>query len=114
MQKTLVAVLIAVNIAMVLVANVSFKFSAAAHGWRPFLTWQVVGNIAGFASVLTLTALLRQIPLHVAYPVTAGLGFVLVQVVGAHYVLHEAVSTMQWFGSALVLAGAVLLAQGGK
>lgn len=112
MRTWFIVILVLTNLAMVVTANVSFKFSALSPGWRGLLAWQVVGNLAGFASVLTLTFLLRHIPLHVAYALSAGLGFVLVQVLGARLIFHEAISTSQWFGVALVAGGIMLISQG--
>jgi len=107
----LIAIVIA-NLALVALSNISFKFSAQSPDWRGFLFWQVLGNIAGFASVLTFTLALRQIPLSIAFALSAGLGFVLVEVIGAHFVFHEAISAIQWLGVALVAVGVVLISQG--
>ena len=76
--------LILMNLAFVLLSNIGFKWSALSTGWQGFLRGQLAGNLAGFLAVLTFTSLLRLIPLHVAYAISAGLGFVLVQVVGVH------------------------------
>jgi len=108
-----VAVVLAVfNLAMVVVSNVSLKFSALSANWRGFLAWQVAGNLAGFAGVLSFTLLLRQLPLNMAYALSAGLGFVLVEVIGARLIFHEAISVAQWLGVTLVTAGIVLIFQG--
>ncbi len=112
MRSWIVAALIITNLALVVASNVSFKFSAQSPGWRGFLAWQVIGNLAGFTSVLTLTALLRQIPMHLAYALSAGLGFVLVQVVGARLIFHETISDTQWLGVTLVASGIVLICRG--
>ena len=69
--STLPFVLVAGNLLFNIIANASFKMSAINFNWRGFLAWQVVGNLAGFITVLMLTGLLRLVPLHVAYPVTA-------------------------------------------
>lgn len=112
MRTGLTVALVVANVAMVVISNVSFKFSALSAHWRGFLAWQVVGNLAGFASVLSLTFLLKQIPLNAAYALSAGLGFVLVEVVGARFIFHEAVSATQWFGVMLVTGGILLIFQG--
>jgi multidrug transporter EmrE-like cation transporter len=106
---TLLAVL---NLACTLLSNVAFKWSALSVTWREFITWQVVGNLAGLASVITFTLLLRLIPLNVAYAVTAGLGFVLVQAVGASFIFHEGIAPIAWFGSALIVMGILLVSWG--
>lgn len=58
--------LVGVNTLFNIIANSAFKVSAFSPSWRGFLIWQVAGNIAGLITVLTLTALLRFIPLHTA------------------------------------------------
>lgn len=103
-------VLIGGNLLFNVIANVSFKLSAFSPGWRSFLGWQIVGNLAGFITVLTLTALLRFMPLHVAYPVTTGLAVLGVQVAAARLIFHEPVSSMQWLGVLLIIVGVVLVA----
>ena len=102
-------VLIGSNLLFNIVANVSFKLSAFSPGWRSFLGWQIVGNLAGFITVLTLTALLRFMPLHVAYPVTTGLAVLGVQVAAAGLIFHEPVSSTQWLGVLLIIVGVVLV-----
>jgi multidrug transporter EmrE-like cation transporter len=101
--------LIGGNLLFNIIANTSFKASAASLTWRGFLMWQVVGNLAGFITVLTLTGLLRFVPLRVAYPVTAGLAVIGVQVVAARLLFHEAISPTQWLGTLLVMVGIVLI-----
>lgn len=98
-------VLIAANLFFNVVANVSFKLSAFNPAWRGFLAWQVVGNLAGLVTVLTLTALLRFLPLHVAYPVTTGLAILGVQVAAGGLIFHEAISFNQWVGVGLIILG---------
>ena len=63
-------------------------------------------------TVLTLTWLLRYLPLHVAYPVTAGLAVIGVQVAAARWLFDEAVSPTQWLGTLLVVTGIVLISRG--
>ncbi len=102
-------VLVLANLLFNVVANASFKASAVAASWQGFLTWQVVGNLAGFITVLTLTGLLRYIPLSVAYPLTMGLAIIGVQVFAAQMLFHEPVSTEQWLGTLLIVGGIVLV-----
>jgi len=73
------------------------------------LTWQVVGNLAGLVGVLAFTGLLRYLPLHVGYPLTAGLTLVDVEIVAARWVFHEAIAPQQWLGVLLIGAGIVLV-----
>ena len=101
--------LIGSNLLFNIVANASFKLSAASPTWRGFLAWQVIGNLAGFITVLTLTGLLRFIPLHVAFPVTTGLAVIGVQVVAAEFLFHEPISSVQWLGTVLVISGIALI-----
>lgn len=100
------------NLLFNIVANASFKLSAASPGLRSFLAWQIVGNLAGFITVLTLTGLLRYLPLHVAYPVTAGLAVVGVQVVAARWLFGEAISSGQWLGTVFIIVGIILVGRG--
>ncbi|MDH7488244.1 MAG: SMR family transporter [Anaerolineae bacterium] len=107
-----VAGLVGCNLLFNIIANSSFKMSAASSNWRGFLAWQVVGNLAGLAAVITLTWLLKFLPLHVAYPVTVGLAVIGVQVVGAALLFHEPIASRQWAGTLLVAVGIFLI--GGK
>ncbi|NIO67531.1 MAG: hypothetical protein GTN71_00325 [Anaerolineae bacterium] len=105
-----VLALMAANLFFNVVANASFKVSATSPNWRSFLTWQVIGNLAGFITVLTLTGLLRFIPLHVAYPVTVGLAVIGVQVGAVRWLFHEPITQAQWLGTLLIAAGILLVA----
>jgi len=107
--NALVIALILGNLLFNIVANASFKVSAESPNLRGFLTWQVVSNLAGFITVLTLTGLLRFIPLSIAFPVTTGLAVIGVQVVAGHWLFGEAISLEQWLGTLLVVVGIVLL-----
>jgi len=104
-----VAGLVGSNLLFNIIANASFKMSAASSNWRGFLAWQVVGNLAGLATVITLTWLLKFLPLHVAYPVTVGLAVIGVQVVGAALLFHEPIACRQWAGTLLVALGIFLI-----
>ncbi len=106
------AILLAGNLVFNIVANASFKLSAASPTLRGFVGWQIVGNLAGFITVLTLTGLLRHLPLHVAYPVTTGLAVIGVQVVAARWLFGETISSGQWLGTLLVIVGIWLVGRG--
>ena len=110
-SNVLVLALIGVNLGFNILANASFKVSAFSANWRGFLTWQVIGNLAGFITVLTLTWLLRYIPLHIAFTVTTGLAVLGVQVVAAALFFHERVTPAQWLGTILVVLGIALVSQ---
>ena len=112
MKPVLIPILTAINLLCFLLSNVSFKWSAMSADARGFLRWQIIGNIAGFISVLSLTALLKFIPLHHANAITVGFGFMLVQVIGAHSIFHEPVSRVGWTGAGLILAGIALISLG--
>ncbi len=100
------------NLIFTVISNIGFKLSADSSGWQAFLWWQVVGNLAGFLSVIAFTILLRLISLHVAFAITAGFGFALVQVLGARLVFHEAITNWQWFGVALITSGIIIVSLG--
>lgn len=103
-------VFICLNLLFNVVANIGFKYSADSPSWRSFLAWQIIGNVAGLLTVLTLTALLRYIPLGVAFTVTTGLAVIGVQVAASSFLFHEPVSQPQWLGALLVTAGIALVA----
>ena len=107
--QLIVLALVVANLCFNVIANACFKLSAAGQGWRGFLTWQVVGNLAGFITVLTLTALLRYLPLHVAYPITTGLAVLGVEIVAAGWVFHEPMTMAQQVGALLVAVGIALI-----
>jgi len=71
-----IAGLILLNVVFNVIANVGFKWSALSARLKEFLTWQVVGNVSGFLAVLTLTFVMRFIPLSQALAFSWGLGFV--------------------------------------
>jgi multidrug transporter EmrE-like cation transporter len=89
-------------------AHICLKRSAGSTEARTFIFWQVLGNLGGFLGVLAYTALLRDLSLHVAYPLTEGLTAVGVQVVGGLIVFREKISTAAWAGTGLILAGIIL------
>lgn len=108
-QGLLVGALFLANLICNIVSNTSFKLSAASETWKTFLTWQVVGNLVGFLGVLSLTGLLRFVPLHVAYPLTVGMAVVGVQVVAAGALFREPISPAQWVGTGLIVLGILLI-----
>ena len=111
MARFLVPALVLLNVTFAVVANTSFKLSATAPP-RQFLFWQVIGNISGLVTVLTLTALLRFIPLNLAWAITGGLGFMAVQVFASRLILNETITQMQWMGVVLISLGIILVAIG--
>ncbi len=112
-MKTLkIAGLILAYLILVIASNIGLKLSALSQELRSFLQWQVVGNMLGFLGVLTLTLLLRLMPLHLAYAFTYGLSFIGVQVVGARLFFHEAITPLQWLGIALIAVGIAIVSLG--
>ena len=104
--------LIVANLFFNVFSNLAFKYSADGTTVRTFLYWQVAGNLAGLITVLTLTWLLKYMPLHIAFPVTTGLTVIGVSLVAARLVFHEEVSGAQWLGTLLVVVGITLLSRG--
>jgi multidrug transporter EmrE-like cation transporter len=101
--------LILVNLAFNILSNASFRISALSPTWRGILSWQVVGNLAGLVTVITLTVLLRYLPLSVAFPLTTGLTVLGVQMIAASWIFHEPISSRQWLGTLAVVAGIFLI-----
>lgn len=107
--SVLVFSLIVVNLAFNILANASFRISALSSTWRGLLTWQVIGNLAGLATVITLTWLLRYMPLSVAFPLTTGLTVLGVQFVAASWIFKEPISERQWIGTLVLVVGIWLI-----
>jgi multidrug transporter EmrE-like cation transporter len=97
------------NLVFNILGNASFKLSALAANWKGLVGWQVVGNLAGFVTVLTLTGLLKYLPLHVAQPMVQGLAIMGVQIMAARLFFHETISPTQWIGMLVIIAGMVLI-----
>jgi undecaprenyl phosphate-alpha-L-ara4N flippase subunit ArnE len=102
-------VLLASNVLFQVIGNCGFKLSASSGDARGFWTWQVIGNLAGLASVITITALLRFLPLSLVFPVTTGLTVIGIQVVAAGFLFRESISPVQWLGTLLVVVGISLI-----
>ncbi len=93
-------------------ANALLKLSADAGGMWTFLVFQVAGNLAGLAGVLLYTALLRRMPLHVAFPLSRGVGVLGVQLVASLMVFHEVFKATEAAGAVVVAAGIILVGMG--
>ena len=89
-------------------AHIFLKRSATRSNVKMFLLWQVLGNLGGFLGVLAYTAVLRDLSLHVAYPLTEGLTAIGVQLVGSLIVFREKIPALAWAGTGLILAGIIL------
>ena len=107
----LILILVMSNLVFTIVANSSFKVSAQSTNWRSFLFWQVIGNLAGLVTVITLTWLLRYQPLSVAFPLTTGLGVIGVQVIASGWLFGEEIAPGRWLGTILVILGIALLSR---
>jgi multidrug transporter EmrE-like cation transporter len=105
----IIAGLLFLNMVFNILGNASFKLSALAANWKGLVGWQVAGNLAGFVTVLTLTGLLKYLPLHVAQPMVQGLAILGVQIVAARLFFHEVISPTQWIGMVGIVAGIVLI-----
>ena len=105
----MLAALIALNVVFSIVANAAFRVSARSETWRGVMTWQVAGNLAGFVTVVTLTGLLRYVPLTIAFPVTTGMSIIGVQIVASRWLFNEPVNAVQWTGSLLIALGIFLV-----
>jgi multidrug transporter EmrE-like cation transporter len=101
--------LILLNLVFNVLANASFRVSAMSDSWRGILTWQVVGNLAGLITVITLTALLRYLPLSIAFPLTTGLAILGVQLIASIWLFHEPISQRQWLGTLAIVWGIWLI-----
>jgi quaternary ammonium compound-resistance protein SugE len=110
-QRSIILIaLVLGNLAFNVVANTCFKVSTGSPNVRSFLFWQVIGNTAGFLTVISLTMLLRYIPLHIAFPVTTGLAVIGLQVVGS-LLFRETIPSVRWIGTLLVIMGIVMLSR---
>ncbi len=104
-RSELIVAALATHLAFNVVAALAFRLAAQSSSWFTFLLWQVIGNLAGFLTVLALTVLLRLVPLSVAYPITTGLSVIAVQVIAARLLLHESLPLRVWFGTILIVLG---------
>ncbi len=110
-SSVLIVTLVLINLAFTIVSNASFKVSAHSPNWRQFLLWQVIGNLAGLVTVITLTWLLRYQPLSVIFPLTTGLGVIGVQLAASRWLFGEAISPSRWLGSILIILGIAFLSR---
>jgi len=107
--STLVFWLIVVNLGFNVLSNAAFRVSAASGTMRGLITWQVVGNLAGFVTVITLTWMLKYMPLSIAFPLTTGLTVLGVQMVAASWIFNESISERQWLGTLAIVVGIWLI-----
>lgn len=106
------ALLLLLYAVCVTASNVLIKLSVGAGSFWPFLLPFAAGNIAGLGGVLIYTVLLRGMPLHVAFPVTRGVGILGVQLAASLLVFHEKLRPTEIAGAVLVTAGIILAGLG--
>ena len=110
----MIAGMIALNQIFNVGATTGFKFSADSPTTRDFLIWQFVGNLFGLGTVLSFTWLIRATSLPFANSIGIGLAFVSVQIFCAYLFFRTPFTPAQWFGTALVFGGILLIAWGGR
>lgn len=104
-----VPALVATHVLFNVLANVAFRLSARGATWGDVVAWQIAGNVAGFATVVALTVLLRYLPLGIAFPMTTGVSVIAVQVVAARWIFAEPIGALQWSGALLIVLGVFLV-----
>jgi len=105
----LLVALVVLNVLFGIVANAAFQVSARSATWGQVVAWQVVGNLAGLVTVIALTAMLRYVPLSIAFPVVTGMNILGVQVVAAKWLFNESIDGVQWMGALLIGVGVFLV-----
>ena len=69
--------------------------------------WFLSGLACYGVNVIVFAMALDRLPISVAYPVLAGLGFMLIAIL-ARWLFGETVSQIQWLGVSLILIGIIL------
>jgi len=113
-HKDLLIIILAVIIYIffMVLSHIGFKNSVTHQGFRNFIYWQIVGNLAGFLSVLVYTYLLTKLPLYLAFALTMGLGQIFVEVFAARIFFKEKITSMQWIGILFIVLGTIMLIKG--
>jgi multidrug transporter EmrE-like cation transporter len=104
-----IIVFLLANMVVNTAAHLCFKLSAGGKGFKKFLFWQVLGNLGAFLGVLAYTAVMRDVSLHVAYPLTQGLTAIGVQVIASRLVLKERIKPAALVGTGVLIAGIALV-----
>ena len=97
---------------VVTAANALLKLSADANGVWLFIVFQAAGNLAGLVAVLLYTGLLRRMPLHVAFPLSRGVGVLGVQIAASVLIFGESFKPTEAAGAAVVAVGIILVGVG--
>ncbi len=108
-STAVIVVLLSGNLLFNILANSCFKVSSTSSTWRAFLVWQIIGNLAGLITVISLTGLLHYLPLSFVFPVTTGLAVIGVQIVSSRILFGESVTSTQWLGTLMIALGIVLV-----
>lgn len=109
---TAIAALVLSNQLFNVGATTGFALSGRAETWGLFVLWQALGSAFGLGAQITFAGLVRFLSLRVANAVGIGLAFVSAQMFGAFVFLREPFTPAQWFGTALVFAGIVVISLG--
>ena len=106
----LLVIVAAVNTAA---GNIFLKYSRIATMGQPFFeslfsVYFLLGITCYAVNVIVFVKALEGMPLSIAYPVLASLGFALV-VLASIVLFDERLGVLQWAGLVLILCGIVLL-----
>ena len=83
---------------------------ADAPWWQKFLSlWFIGGLLFYIVNVVLFAKALDRLPVSIAYPVLAGVGFALLTAASAFF-FGERMSVLQYFGLAFILGGVALMA----
>ncbi len=108
------ALLLALYVVFVAGANLLLKLSAAANAAWPFIALQLAGNTAGFVGILAYTAMMRTLPLHIAFPLTRGFSVLAIQGAVALLVFRETFRVTEIVAVVAVAAGIILVGVGAQ
>ena len=93
-------------------ATACFAASGHADRWRTFIVWQIIGGMFGLGVQLTFAGIVRYWSLTAANMIGIGMAFVSAQLFAAYLIFNESFQLPQWFGTALVFIGIILVAGG--
>ena len=93
-------------------ATACFAASGHAERWRTFIVWQIIGGMFGLGVQLTFAGIVRYWSLTAANMIGIGMAFVSAQLFAAYLIFNESFQLPQWFGTALVFVGIILVAGG--
>ena len=112
MTGLLIVGLFMTHMSLNVLSNAGLKLSASGGGVKGYVSWQLVGNVAGFLGIQALPGLMALLPMHIAFPVSQGLAVIGTQVLAAHWFFKETITPLQWAGTVLVVAGIALIGSG--